>query len=379
MVNGRITFGGLASGIDTNSIIDQLIQIQRRPISLAENRLRAVQSKADAFGKIASALGSLKTRVDTINKVDTYRQRATTVLAKEVDANKVTAVATTAAAVGAYSINVTQLATQTKALSGTAVGQAVDTALPLDQAGFATPPTSGTFSINGTTFTIDPATAEKVASASSVGAGFSPSAKLDVSGLDIASVTGTFEINGVSINFDSSADSLQDVVKYINNSAAGVVASYDAGTESLVLTHETIGTGQTITLNDVDGNFLESMKLIDGGGSTIGVQTAGTDLVSLTDIVDQINNAAIGVTASLELDGDGRPNLLQITSGSAVQLGSGGDTSNFLAVTSLLQSPPGTTRTSQRGVGGVSTGRGQHRHPRGWPADPTGSHKRGRA
>jgi flagellar hook-associated protein 2 len=351
---GRITFGGLASGIDTNSIIDQLIQIQRRPITLAENRLLQVQSKSDAFGKIATALSALKTRADTINNVDTYRQRATTVLAKDADANKISAVATTSAAVGAYSLHVTQLATQTKATSATAVGEAVDAGVPLDEAGFGMPPTSGTFSINGTTFTIDPATATTVASAASVGVGFNPTAKLDSAGLDIAPVTGTFEINGVPVNFDPSADTLQDVMQYINASGAGVIASYDEGTETFTLTHETVGSGQTITLDDVAGNFLEAMKLIDSGGATIGVETAGTDMVSLTDVIDEINNAAIGVTASLELDGDGRLNLLQITSGSSVQLGSGGDTSNFLSATSLLQSPPGTTRTSQHGIGAVS-------------------------
>ncbi|MEX2372943.1 MAG: flagellar filament capping protein FliD, partial [Dehalococcoidia bacterium] len=67
-----------------------------------------------------------------------------------------------------------------------------------------------------------------------------------------------------------------------------------------------------------------------------------------------INNAGIGVTASLEDDAAARPNLLQLTSGAAVQVGTAGDTSNFLGVTSLLASPPGTTRTSQRGLGAAS-------------------------
>jgi flagellar hook-associated protein 2 len=67
-----------------------------------------------------------------------------------------------------------------------------------------------------------------------------------------------------------------------------------------------------------------------------------------------INNAAIGVTASIANDGDGRPNLLQLSSGSALTLGSGADTSNFLSMTHLLASPGGTTRTSTRNLGTVS-------------------------
>jgi len=351
---GRITFGGLASGIDTNSIIDQLITIERRPILLAENKLAQVRQKSDAFGLVGTSLSALLTRATTLNNVDTYRQRSVSVLAKEVDANKVQANASTGAAVGAYTLHVTQLATATKASSGAAIGLGIDAGVPLDEAGFGTALTAGTFSVNGTVFTIDPATAEAVASASAVGAAVSRSAKLNVAGLDIAPVTGSFQVNGVPINFDAENDSIQDVIQYINASSAGVTASYDETTRTFSITHQTLGAGQTITLDDIDGNFLEAMKLVDSGGATIGTQTAGTDMMTLDDLVDDINNAAIGVTVSIEQDGDGRDNLLQITSGSSVQLGSGGDTSNFLAVTNLLQSPPGTTRISQRGLGGVS-------------------------
>ncbi len=352
---GSITFGGLASGIDTNSIIDQLIAIERRPISLAQNRLNRVQQRADAFGRINGALGSLLTRAQTIAKPETYRARSTSVLAKEADANKVQASASAGAAVGAYSLEVSALATSTRVTSASAVGQAIDPNVPLDQAGWMDTLTTGTFSINGTTFTIDPASATTITSAASVGAGFDPTAKLEAAGLDLAPVSGSFEINGTSINWDAENDSLADVITYINASAAGVTASYDADSESLTLTHDTLGSGQTITLADTGGgNFLQAFNLVDGVGDPIGTETAGADVRTLDDLVTEINNAAIGVTVTLEDDAYGRPNLLQVASGTDVQLGSGGDTSNFLSLTSLLQSPPGNTRISQRGLGGVS-------------------------
>ena len=351
---GRITFGGIASGLDTNSIIEQLMQIERRPISLAENRLFEVEQKTSAFGAIASSLSSLLERANSLNKGDTYRSRATSVLAKEEDANKVQATANTGAAVGSYTFHLTQKATQTTTQSGAAVGAAIDAAAALDDAGFGTALTTGTFSINGTQFTIDAASATSVTSAASVGAGFDASQPLDTAGLDIAPVAGSFTINGVNINFNGATDKIADVIGYINNSAAGVTASFDAATQTFTLTHDTVGAGETITMADGTGNFLEAMKLIDSGGATIGTETAGTDVMSLNDVINDINNAGIGVTAALAQDGDGRDNLLELSSGSPVQLGSGGDTSNFLSITSLLQSPPGNTRTSQRGLGGVS-------------------------
>ncbi len=352
--SGRITFGGLASGIDTNTIIEQLIQIERRPIALAENRLFDVQQKTNAFGAVASALSSLLDRAKTLNSADTYRARGTSVLAKDADANKVQAVATSGAAVGAYTFHVTQTATQTTTTSGTAVGAAIDADAPLDEAGFGDALVTGTFSINGTVFTIDAATARTATSAASVGAAFDASQTLEDAGLDNAPAAGSFTINGVNINYDPAADKITDVINYINNSDAGVTASFDESTQTFTLTHDTIGSGTTITMADGTGNFLEAMKLLDSGGGTIAVEVAGTDVMSLNDVIDDINNAGIGVTAALAQDGEGRDNLLQLTSGSTIQLGSGGDSSNFLSITSLLQSPPGTTRTSQRGLGAVS-------------------------
>jgi len=354
VVNNRITFGGLASGIDTNSIIDQLVAVQRRPIALMETKQLTVRSKADALTRVSSALTSLASRATSLTNTDTFRQRSASVVAKTEDANKVAATATTGAAAGAFTFHVTALASQTRLESTTAVGEAVDAGAPLTDAGFGTALTAGKFTINGTVFTIAEATAEAVASASSIGAGFDPDVPLDAAGGDIATTGGSFTINGSTINFSAETDKIADVIGYINASAAGVTASFDEGTGLFTLTHNTTGTGQTITMVDVTGNFLESMKLIDGGGGTIGTQTAGTDVMSLNDVIGDINTAGIGVTATLVNDAAGRLNALELTSGATIQLGSGADTSNFLAMTSLLESPPGATRTSQRGLAGVS-------------------------
>lgn len=356
MVNNRITFGGVASGIDTNLIIDQLIAVQRRPISLMQTKQLQIRSRSDALGRVTTALSSLATRASTLNNVDTFRQRSASVLAKDADANKVAAQATTGAAAGAFTFHVLTLARETRVESAVAIGQPVDAGAPLDQAGLTGAFTPGTFTINGTTFTVPAATATTITSDAAIGAPFNIGVPLDAAGADITPAGGSFTINGVSINFSAEHDTLTNVINYINNSAAGVLASFDAATGHFTLAHRTPGSGQAITLSDDDGNFLEAMRLIDGGGGVIGVETAGQDLKSLNAVIGEINGAGIGVTASIVNDGAGRPNLLEITGGADVQLGSGGDTSNFLAVTSLLESPPGTTRTSQRGLGGVSRG-----------------------
>lgn len=99
----------------------------------------------------------------------------------------------------------------------------------------------------------------------------------------------------------------------------------------------------TFTVNGVAITIDDSTVLSDGA-----------DLTGANTIIAKINDAGVGVTASITNDGDGRANLVQLTSGAAISLGAGGDTSNFLAAANLLQSPGTTTRTSTRSVAGVS-------------------------
>ncbi|TAJ19695.1 MAG: hypothetical protein EPO65_05985 [Dehalococcoidia bacterium] len=351
--SGRITFGGLASGLDTNSIIEQLMSVAQRPITLAQRQRNTIETKSAAIGKVASALSALQTRVQTLNTTNTYRTRVANVLAATADANKVSVSAAPGASVGGFTLNVTALATATKATSAQAAGSAVDVNAPLDQSGMSPTVSAGTFSINGTAFTIDPATAEALTSAASIGATTTAAQTLSTAGLDITpAASGTFTVNGETITWADS-DTINDVIGYINASAAGVTASFDTNTKQFTLTHDTLGTGQVITIADTSGNFLEAMKLVNGGGGVIGTATAGTDMPSLSDLVADINGAALGVTATVENDAWARPNLLQIAGASPVQLGSAADTSNFLRAASLLSSPTGNTRISQRGLGGL--------------------------
>lgn len=349
-----ITFGGLASGLDTNRIIDSLISIQRRPISLQAARSAQIQVRQTALQQVNGSLKTLFSKMQTIAKADTFTARTATVLADSANTGKLTAAATSSAAPGSFKVDILGLATATKVNGTNAVGKVVDQAAPMNTAGFRTAVTAGTFSINGTVFTIPAATASTIESAAAIGATIDTGVALDAAGLDLAPVSGTMTINGTDIAFDATVDTLDALIARINGSAADVTANYDATNRTLTITNNT-ASSSPITLVDTSGNFLEAMNLIDNVGTKTGVETVGTDLISLSNVVGQINGAGIGVTASVVVDGAGRLNLLELDGGaSQVQLGSGGDTSNFLSATNLLASPSGTTRTSTSGLGGVS-------------------------
>ncbi len=96
---------------------------------------------------------------------------------------------------------------------------------------------------------------------------------------------------------------------------------------------------------------------VNGTAITIDSSTVlsdGVDSAGSNTILAKINHAGLGVTASIVNDPDGRPNRIELTSATAIQLGSGADTSNFLAAAKLLASPGTTTRTSTGNLGVVN-------------------------
>jgi len=357
MVGDRISFGGLASGLDTNAIIDALMEVQRRPILAAEGRMFVQDEKRQALQQVGGSFSTLLGTLDSLRKTSTFTTQGTSVLAQTVDVGKVQASSNGSAPLGSFDVDVLQIATSTRVRSATAAGNPINAAVSLDLAGFVDPFVAGTFTINTTEFTIPAATGTNIVSSASIGAAADATVALNAAGFDIAPTAGDFQINGVTITFDDTADTLNDVVTRINQSAAGVTAAFDDVTKQLTLTADDTGPA-LITLADTTGNFLESVKLLDGLGAKIGTETAGTDLISLNDVLTMINVSGAGVIASIENDAGGNPNILRIDDDPGdgaqnVYLGAGSDTSNFLAITHVLESPGTTTRDGVRGMGGV--------------------------
>ena len=102
-----INFGGLASGLDTNSIVDQLMALERVP----QTRLKMRQSEIDAR---KSALSDIATRLRNLRDAAADLKSPTLWLDTQSvdvnDATKISATRTGPAATGAYQVTVTSLA-----------------------------------------------------------------------------------------------------------------------------------------------------------------------------------------------------------------------------------------------------------------------------
>ena len=111
MANG-ITFSGLGSGLDTQSIISQLTDIEKRPITLNTAKQTGLNGQKEVFRGINTGLLSLKGTVDKLADEKLF----SIVKAQSSDADRLGVKATTQAASGTFNVEVMALA-QARSLS----------------------------------------------------------------------------------------------------------------------------------------------------------------------------------------------------------------------------------------------------------------------
>jgi flagellar hook-associated protein 2 len=104
---------GLASGIDWADIISQMMEIERRPITLLESKKSNYQEKLSVWQNINTRLLSLKTEADSLKTASNFLLKT----AASSDEDILTVSATSSAVAGSSSITVSQLAQSDKTAS----------------------------------------------------------------------------------------------------------------------------------------------------------------------------------------------------------------------------------------------------------------------
>ena len=319
-MSGTFSIGGLVSGLDTNSIIDQLMAVEKRPLTALQDRQQALKDRKTALTDLTTKLTALRTKTLNILLSQTTQARTTS----SSNAAVATASASPNTPIQNFTVDVTQLATKTMVTSTTSIGQPIDATVPLASAGFATTPTSGSFSINGVSISVNASTdtlntvianingsgagvtaslvgnqiqldsnlgpitigthgdtsnflsVTKLAASPSTFDGVTTWTNISTAGMGTAqtssslatarlatgltAATGSFTINGVSFSWDSSVDTISGLVSRINGSGAKVTASYDATTDTVSLKANNTG-ATAISMQDDSGNLLDALGL----------------------------------------------------------------------------------------------------------------------
>lgn len=105
-MSGQITFGGLASGLDSNAIIQALVQAEQIPIKALQGQKSTTQGKLSLLGDLSGMLDSLRDKADSLSSAAGFV--ANTVVPSEEGIATFTA--TGGALDGSYSLEVLQLA-----------------------------------------------------------------------------------------------------------------------------------------------------------------------------------------------------------------------------------------------------------------------------
>ena len=102
-----IQLGGLASGMDTEGVIAQLMQLEAQPAARMAQQKKVSEAREQALKDILARVKNLQNEAKNLKSVTTW---ADTQTVESSDATKVTATRVAGAAPGAYSVSVTSLA-----------------------------------------------------------------------------------------------------------------------------------------------------------------------------------------------------------------------------------------------------------------------------
>ncbi|MHB9030636.1 MAG: flagellar cap protein FliD N-terminal domain-containing protein, partial [Candidatus Latescibacterota bacterium] len=130
---GSVNFGGLASGLDTNKIIEDLVKVDSKPLDRLKNQQTDLTRKKDSYNSMKSSLLELKNKVTDLRNASAFNSFSASSSHEEA----LTANAVSSAREGNYTVKILSLA-QAKTLSGNSYA-ASDTPLGL----------SGEIMING--------------------------------------------------------------------------------------------------------------------------------------------------------------------------------------------------------------------------------------
>lgn len=260
---------GIGSGLDIGGIIDRLMLVEQRPLTLLNNKEVKQQAQLSAYGSLKGALSSFQESVKALTKPSLF----TGIKASLTDSDLATVSALSSAAVGSHQIEVQTLAQAQKIKSE--AFNSVDTIIG-----------SGTLTIEFGTYNED----------------------------------GTFTENPAktlkTITIDPDRSSLADIRDTINAADAGVTASIvnDGSGNRLVIASKDTGLSNAlkITVNDDDGNHTDNAGLsqlaydasTDGIANmteTVAAQNAimVIDGITINKSSNTISDALSGVTFNL--------------------------------------------------------------------------------
>lgn len=229
----RMRMVGMSSGLDVDDIVRQLMTAQRMPLDRMLQQRQLLEWKQEEYRNMNSRLREFERAVRDLRLSSSFQPRTVT-----SSDDSVVSVSTTAnQPTGVYTIRVNNLATGVNFASGAAITKA-----------------------DGSAGTL----AAQLALAD-------PDAPIELSITNAAANGG----QPVTFTFDPHADTINSVVKAINQSSLELQAFYDTNLDRFFLSSKQSGSATAITFNADDSGLLNALQL-QNAGSDVALHTEYT-------------------------------------------------------------------------------------------------------
>jgi flagellar hook-associated protein 2 len=334
--SSSVALSGLASGFDWQSVVAQLVAVERAPETQLQNEQSAIAQQNIALGGIKTELGVLQNAAAVLKDSSFFDSRTAT----PSDATLASATAAAGTMVGSYSFKVSQLASAavwkgTTQASGPLSSQDISSQNPdtsgltLSASPFAQAVTAGKFTVNGKQITV--ATTDTLKSVFD-----------QISSATDGTVTASYSSANDKITFSSSraillgsAADTSNFLQVAKLSNSGTLTDSD-GTVTIASAAK-LGSIQTaVALNKANLSATISDGGSGNGAFTINGVTINFSATSdtLTKVIDRINGSSAGVVAAYD-SVNNRLSLTNKTTGDTGITMQDSAGSNFLAATGL--------------------------------------------
>lgn len=314
--------GGLATGLDTNTIISQLMAVEQKPVTALQTQKLKIQAVSTAFTDLQSRLAALKTQADTLADPVTVFPRS---VGSSTD-SVASATASPGADHGTFSLTVTALARGSIATAATTKSAQTDTIatavgtfqFKLGASGtVVSVPVDGTTTLAQLVKAINDKNAGVKAGVVNVGTSASPGYKLTL----------TSTASGAASNIVVVADGTS--LGVANTQAAQDAAFSIAGIGSFTRATNTFSDvldGVTITLKASSGSTDLSVAL-DASGTQSKIQAlldSYNAVVQAISSQSQIQTDSSGAVQTGAFTGDATPAMIRRSLAAAIATSVGG-------------------------------------------------------
>lgn len=268
-----ISFTGLASGFDSASYIDAVMQQESIPMNNLKTKVSQTQAYQNVFKSINTQLLAMKDAATALRDISSFKITNAT----SSDTTKLSASTSDNAVAGSYQVNVTQLAQQQVDAS-----KSFNTS---DNSAFGSLPDSLTISVNGKDTTIDLSKIDKTGSADSILSAISN--KINAAGIGVNAALVQTGSNSKTLTLTSAKAGEENSFSITGDSFFGFENKQSAQDAKLTVNGIDVTSSTNSVENAIPG---VTMQLAGIGSSTVQVsQDTDTIASKVQTFVDAYN------------------------------------------------------------------------------------------